>query len=105
MPPWGAVKGFAAYRDDDSLTQEEVNVLAEWVEGGSPEGDRCDLPEFTWDKGAAAPVPEVHGEITVTKKVTRLKRPHWIVGIRPRTLRHDAALLVIAGARMGASNR
>lgn len=44
MPPWGAVKGFGDLYPDDSLTQEEVNRVAEWVEGGAPEGDPALLP-------------------------------------------------------------
>jgi len=39
MPPWGAVKGFGAFRHDPSLTQEEITLLTEWVNGGAPEGD------------------------------------------------------------------
>ena len=39
MPPWGAVKGFGDFRDDPSLTQDEITRIAEWVEGGAPEGD------------------------------------------------------------------
>src|SRR5687767_7300477 len=39
MPPWGAVKGFGEFRNDASLTQDEVLRIAEWVEGGAPEGD------------------------------------------------------------------
>ncbi len=44
MPPWGAVKGFGEFRDDPSLSQDELNRIAEWVEGGAPEGDRRLLP-------------------------------------------------------------
>ena len=44
MPPWGAVKGFGDFRDDPSLTQDEITRIAEWVEGGAPEGDPIYLP-------------------------------------------------------------
>jgi hypothetical protein len=39
MPPWNAVRGFGSFRDDPSLTQEEIQLIAEWVNGGAPEGD------------------------------------------------------------------
>ncbi len=39
MPPWQAVKGFGEFRDDAGLTQEEIELLSDWVEGGAPEGD------------------------------------------------------------------
>jgi hypothetical protein len=45
MPPWGAIKGFGDIRNDASLTQEEITRIAQWVEGGAPEGDPIYLPE------------------------------------------------------------
>ena len=44
MPPWGAVKGFGDFQNDPSLTQEEISRIAQWVEGGAPEGDPVYLP-------------------------------------------------------------
>jgi outer membrane protein assembly factor BamB len=44
MPPWGAIKGFGEFRNDPSLTQDEITRIAQWVEGGSPEGDPVYLP-------------------------------------------------------------
>src|SRR5881296_2508293 len=44
MPPWGAVKGFGEFKNDISLSQEEITLIAEWVEGGAPEGDPNLLP-------------------------------------------------------------
>src|SRR3979411_1239561 len=37
MPPWGAVKGFGEFRDDQALTPEQIELVADWVEGGAPE--------------------------------------------------------------------
>jgi hypothetical protein len=51
MPPWNAVKGFGEFKDDQGLTQEQITLIAEWVEGGAPEGDPAYLP----------PKPRVHG--------------------------------------------
>lgn len=39
MPPWPAAKGFGEFANDISLPQEEINRLAEWAEGGAPEGE------------------------------------------------------------------
>ena len=56
MPPWQAVKGFGEFRDDAGLTQEEIELLSDWVEGGAPEGDSKWLPERTTiPRKAAAP--------------------------------------------------
>ena len=45
MPPWGAVKGFGDFRNDQALTPEQIELMADWVEGGAPEGEPKDLPE------------------------------------------------------------
>ncbi len=44
MPPWGAVKGFGDFRNDQSLSLEQMDWIAHWVDGGAPEGDPKDLP-------------------------------------------------------------
>ena len=44
MPPWGAVKGFGEFREDQGLTQEQIELITAWVEGGVPEGNPQDLP-------------------------------------------------------------
>src|SRR5262249_49561686 len=44
MPPWNAVEGFGEFKDDRSLSQEEIEIFAEWVEGGAPEGNPAYLP-------------------------------------------------------------
>jgi hypothetical protein len=45
MPPFGAVKGFADLRDDESLTQEQIELISMWVRGGAPEGDPSLAPK------------------------------------------------------------
>ena len=54
MPPFDAVKGFGDLRDDQALTQEEIHLISDWVEGGSPEGDPALLPK---DPHFQAPSP------------------------------------------------
>ena len=44
MPPWNAVKGFGRFKNDLGLTQEELSLIADWVEGGAPEGDPTLMP-------------------------------------------------------------
>jgi hypothetical protein len=57
MPPWGAVKGFGDFRNDPSLTQEEITRIAQWVEGGAPEGDPAYLPS-PFKPGTPEPIPQ-----------------------------------------------
>jgi mono/diheme cytochrome c family protein len=39
MPPWGAVRGFGEFRNDPTLSMSQLQHVAEWAEGGAPEGD------------------------------------------------------------------
>ncbi|HEX8184305.1 MAG TPA: hypothetical protein VF747_06130 [Blastocatellia bacterium] len=44
MPPWHAVKGYGEFRNAPALTQREIDLVVNWVEGGAPKGDDKDLP-------------------------------------------------------------
>jgi hypothetical protein len=44
MPPWCAVKGYGEFRNAPALTQHEVDLIVNWVEGGAPKGDDKELP-------------------------------------------------------------
>lgn len=78
MPQWGAVKGFGNFRDDLSLTEEEITRIAEWVEGGAPEGDARYLPAAV--PPAYEPPPPPKG---VRSRATTLRKPGTLLGIRP----------------------
>src|SRR5262249_8469898 len=39
MPPWGAVKGFGSFRNDTGLTQEQIELITDWVEEDTPKGN------------------------------------------------------------------
>ena len=56
MPPWGAMKGFGEFRGDNSLSAEEIHLIADWVEGGAPEGDPQYLPPAVTHHATVAPV-------------------------------------------------
>ncbi len=46
MPPWFIEKdiGIQAFKDDPSLSDAEIRLIATWVDGGAPEGNPADLP-------------------------------------------------------------
>jgi hypothetical protein len=93
MPPWGAVKGFGEFRDDRGLTQEQVGLIADWVEGGAPEGDPKLRPS----------VPKFHGAgrmrtakpLAISGAYT-LRSPTTLIGIRPGKLPAGTTLTVVA---------
>jgi mono/diheme cytochrome c family protein len=46
MPPWFIDRsvGIREFKDDPSLTDQEIATIAAWVDGGAPEGNRADMP-------------------------------------------------------------
>lgn len=44
MPPWKVEPGSGHFADDRRLTDDQVALIARWVEDGAPEGDPADLP-------------------------------------------------------------
>lgn len=80
MPPWGAVKGFGEFRDDPSLTQPEIDMIVNWVEGGAPKGDDI----FLLAPSRAEPVrTNVPARGPVVRNELPLKTPLTVTGVRP----------------------
>ena len=48
MPPWLADPRFGTFRGDRRLTQDEVNTIVAWADGGAPRGDgpAPTMPDF-----------------------------------------------------------
>lgn len=86
MPPWGAVKGIGEFVGDPSLSQQEIDMLVSWVEGGAPEGDLklqpAQMPEF---RTAATRTPRYARTLTVAGETT-LSRSASLIAIRPKDL-------------------
>jgi mono/diheme cytochrome c family protein len=80
MPPWDAVKGVGDFRDDQSLSQPEIDMLVGWVEGGAPEGNPIYLPHPPhFDPPEPAPREK---QIELRESMT-LTKPMTLAGIRP----------------------
>jgi hypothetical protein len=94
MPPWGAVKGFGDFRDDQGLTQEELHLISDWVEGGAPEGDPALLPKLP-GFGVAATAAHTGVELTVDGSLT-LTHAATVVAIRPNVLMEGSSIQVVA---------
>ena len=94
MPPWGAVKGFGDFRNDQGLTQEQLELISNWVDGGAPEGDPKDLPPTSrLQTPAAATHPA--DEIVVGGEF-RLQRPLRLDGLWPNALPDGASAKITA---------
>ncbi len=105
MPPFAAVKGFGDIRDDQALTQDEIHLISDWVEGGSPEGDPALLPKMLPKNPqfeAAAAAPETSGAEFIVDGSFTLKHAITVAGIRPKSLMEGRWVKVIAALPDGA---
>jgi hypothetical protein len=95
MPPWNAVKGFGEFKNDHGLAQEDIQLIAEWVEGGAPQGNPLYLPpkpDFS-----AVKAENGSGETRLTLAgPTILKHPVQAVGIEPGQIPAAGLLQVVA---------
>ena len=59
MPPWNAEPGIQEYANDPSLSQDEIDTISAWVDGGAPQGNHADLPTApTFAEGWAIGEPD-----------------------------------------------
>jgi len=105
MPPFSAVKGFGELRNDHALTQEELHLIADWVEGGSPEGepallpkppDFASLPDSNDNKA-----PKTGAEVIVDGSLA-LTRSATFVGAHAKSLTEGASVKAVAQLPDGA---
>jgi hypothetical protein len=94
MPPWGAVKGFGDFRNDQALTPEQIEVIAEWVEGGAPEGEAKDLPEPP--KRAAEPAASPGGGQVAVSGDYKVLRAIVLGGIVPKKVAANVSFQITA---------
>jgi len=103
MPPWHIDRsvGVQKFKNDLSLTDEQVETIVRWVDGGSPQGDPTDLPpakplrelDRALPSNPAQDLSEVHRTVAQLKKRLashgrehRGRRRSWQVDVR-RTMR------------------
>jgi mono/diheme cytochrome c family protein len=99
MPPWRAMKGYGEFLNAPRVTQREVDLIVNWVEGGAPKGDDKDLPagplySDDWQLGkpdlilkpdAASQIAADADETRAITIATNLKESRWIsaIDLRP----------------------
>ena len=68
MPPWYIEKniGIQHYKNDPSLSDEEIAKIAKWADSGAPRGDMKDMPApkvfpdgTQWNADPSAQLPEL----------------------------------------------
>ena len=95
MPPWGAVKGFGNFRNDQSLMQEQIELFARWVDGGIRRGTNPrqlpKVPTFTTDSPGAPTEPG----IGVTGPTT-LRQAVVLDGLMPQQVPPGRSIRIVA---------
>ncbi|MEP7353951.1 MAG: cytochrome c [Acidobacteriota bacterium] len=94
MPPWGAVKGFGDFRNDQALTPEQLELIVSWTEGGVPEGDAKDMPAVP-KLAPTASSRKLPGEILLTADL-RLTRAFTLDGLWPQIVPSKADIKITA---------
>ena len=66
--------GFGDFRSDQGLTEEQLELIVDWEEGGAPEGEEKDLPAPPKLKPQATPTHAaaeivVSGDFKLTKAI------------------------------------
>lgn len=106
MPPWFIEKniGIQKFKDDPSLTPEEVATIGSWVDSGAPRGNPDDMPELIlagneWTIGSPdliisspemtlpAVAPDFYGRIGPSP--TGLTTDRYVKAVEFREVRHD----------------
>lgn len=92
MPPWGAVKGFGDFRNDEALTAEQIELITDWVQEDTPKGNNPrmlpPLPKF-----ADSPTMQVpQGGVRVSQTYV-LKSPIVLDGLLPRNVSGDGRIV------------
>jgi hypothetical protein len=101
MPPWNAVKGFGEFKDDHGLTQEDLEIVAEWAEGGAPEGNPLHLPPPP-DSPSGDGEKQYQAQRLAVSGRKVMKHAVEAIGIEPNLVPATGALQVVARRPDGA---
>ena len=82
MPPWGAVKGFGDFRNDEALTAEQIELITDWVQDDTPKGNNPRMLPAMPAFGPALPLPAPSHAVRVADTLT-LKSAMRLDGLLP----------------------
>jgi len=95
MPPWGAIKGFGEFKNDQALTPEQIELIVDWVQNDAPRGNnRRALPAAPAFPSAPPAVPPPPTK-TVSGAMT-LDRPLVLEGLLPARIASNQSIRITA---------
>src|ERR1017187_1796730 len=72
MPPYPADASYSHFTDENILSEQEINLIKDWVDNDAPLGDSTHLPKLPeFHKGSQLGTPDL---------VLKMKYPHHILG-------------------------
>ncbi len=80
MPPWYVEKdvGIQHFKDDPSLSDDEIAAIATWARAGTPQGDPADMPPpLEFDDSGAWTLGEPDLVLTTEEFVVEGDAPDW----------------------------
>jgi hypothetical protein len=100
MPPWGAIKGFGDFRNDQALTPEQIELMVDWIQNDAPRGNNRQAlpaePRFP-DAPAYAPPSNV---VAISGSVT-LQQPLIVDGLMPQNVPPGQSMRITASLPNG----
>ncbi len=122
MPPWHIDRniGIQQFKNDRSLSDEQVAMISDWVDAGAPEGNPEDLPPartfadattwsigepdvvVSWEYTVPASGADLFGDIYSTDLIGKMSDGRYIKAIQTRTV-DDASRRVVHHALSYAS--
>jgi hypothetical protein len=80
MPPWYVEKniGIQHFKNDPSLSAEEIAKIAKWADAGAPRGNPADMPALrVWDEKNQWSIGEPDLVVKTTDLVVKANTPDW----------------------------
>ncbi len=99
MPPWGAIKGFGDFRNDQALTPEQIELLVDWIQNDAPRGRQALPPEPRFKEPAAYAVPS---RVVPVSGSLALQQPMIVDGLMPRKVAPGQSVRITAMLPNGA---
>ena len=97
MPPWGAVNGFGDFKNDQGLSQEQIELVTDWVESGAPKGNnpkvRPEPPNFA-EPTKASTMPT--GRVIRIQGTLTLDRAIPLAGLLPIQVPNGDSMQIVA---------
>jgi len=99
MPPWGAIKGFGDFRNDEALTPEQIELFVDWIQSDAPRGRQAMPAEPKFSDPAPVTTP---ARVVSVSGSTTLDRPLVLDGLMPRKVPPGQSMRITASFPNGA---